>query len=242
MNKKEKNIDALLLKSDNESGAMGSEVNEKQSSDSNNKSSSTGFSSKNESSNISSTDANSGSTNNPSINSFVLKSNKSTSSSDNTNNIASVSKDSTKANENHSLDVIVLNEISEVCQLANCNISLLANLICDNNMKKELVSIYSQYSNMILQINQMFEKYGEIPSCVSLKSKMMGLIGVKTNTMKDKSSSRIADIMLQGTLMGIIKCQKILNSNIEISAETKDLLNRFTEFQRANMQKLNAYL
>ena len=71
---------------------------------------------------------------------------------------------------------------------------------------------------------------------------MMGLLGVKTNTLKDKSSSHVADMMLQGTLMGIIKCQKILNSEVEISKDTKDLLIKFNDFQRENMQKLNAYL
>lgn len=226
MSKKDKNIQDELLKNGNEVNSSDSKIGEEQSNSSNGNTNNTGLNNQVEYANISSNASNSSSTDN----------------SDFINNALNVSKSSTKSAENHSLDVIVLNEISEVCQLAMSNISYLANIICDNNMKKTLVAIYSQYSNIILQINQMFEKYGEIPSCVPLKLKMMGLLGVKSNTLKDKSSSHVADIMLQGTLMGIIKCQKILNSEIEISKDTKDLLISFNDFQRNNMQKLNAYL
>ena len=226
MSKKDKNIQDELLKNGNEVNSSDSKIGEEQSNSSNGNTNNTGLNNQVEYANISSNASNSSSTDN----------------SDSINNALNVSKSSTKSAENHSLDVIVLNEISEVCQLAMSNISYLANIICDNNMKKTLVAIYSQYSNIILQINQMFEKYGEIPSCVPLKLKMMGLLGVKSNTLKDKSSSHVADIMLQGTLMGIIKCQKILNSEIEISKDTKDLLISFNDFQRNNMQKLNAYL
>lgn len=226
MNKGDKNIQNIMLKNNNEISSLDSKENKKSNSSFNDTISSAGSDSKTEHSNISSDASNTSTTNNSSTD----------------NNALNVSKNSTKSSENHSLDVIVLNEISEVCQLAMCNISYLANIICDNEMKKTLVAIYSQYSNIILQINQRFEKYGEIPSCVSIKLKMMGLLGVKTNTLKDKSSSHVADMMLQGTLMGIIKCQKILNSEIEISKDTKDLLINFNDFQRENMQKLNAYL
>lgn len=226
MNKGDKNIQDILLKNNNEISSLDSKESKKSNSNSNGKTNSTESDNEVKHSVISSGATNTSSANNSSTD----------------NNALNVSSNSTKSSENHSLDVIVLNEISEVCQLAMCNISYLANIICDNEMKKTLVAIYSQYSNIILQINQRFEKYGEIPSCVSIKLKMMGLLGVKTNTLKDKSSSHVADMMLQGTLMGIIKCQKILNSEIEISKDTKDLLIKFNDFQRENMTKLNAYL
>lgn len=143
---------------------------------------------------------------------------------------------------NFSIDVAVLNELSKICQLAMSNISFLCNRISSKNMKKELVSIYSQYSNVVSQVNQHFEKYGEVPDCIPLTYKMMGICGVRMNIMKNKSNSHIADIMIQGTLMGIIKCQKILNSNFDIQKSTKELLKDFNKFQRENIDKLNAYL
>ena len=140
------------------------------------------------------------------------------------------------------LDLAVLNEISKACQTAMNNISYLVKSICNSNMKKELVSMYSQYSNVLFQVNQHFEKYGEVPDCVSIGCKLMGFCGIKINTLKNKTSSHVADILIQGTLMGVIKCQKILNCQLNIDASTINLLKDFNKFQRDNIDKLNAYL
>lgn len=140
------------------------------------------------------------------------------------------------------LDLAVLNEISVACQTAMNNISYLVKSICNSNMKKELVAMYSQYSNILFQVNQHFEKYGEVPDCVSVGCKVMGFCGIKMNTFKNKSSSHVAEIMIQGTLMGVIKCQKILNCQLNIDESTTNLLKDFNKFQRDNIDKLNAYL
>lgn len=102
--------------------------------------------------------------------------------------------------------------------------------------------MYSQYSNILLQVNQHFEKYGEVPDDISLSSKVMSCCAIKKNLAVDKSNSHIAEMMIQGTLMGVIQCQKILNGNIDIDKSTLNLLKTFNKFQRENIDKLNAYL
>ena len=146
------------------------------------------------------------------------------------------------ANIDHSLDIAVLNEINKACQLAMNNISYLANMIKDKEMRKELVAAYSQYSNIILQINQRFESYGEVPDEVSIKLKLIGMSSIRTQTCRDKSNSHISEIMIQGTIMGIIKCTKILNAKLEIDQETTDLLTDFNNFQKQNIEKFYKFL
>ena len=41
----------------------------------------------------------------------------------------------------------------------------------------------------------------------------MGWMGVEMNTLTDKSNSKIAELMIQGTNMGIIEGVKLLNHN-----------------------------
>lgn len=140
------------------------------------------------------------------------------------------------------LDVAVLNEVSKIAKMGMDSISYLAPKVADRQMKKQLVAMYSQYGNTQSQINQHFEKYGEIPDCTPLKDKMMSFAGVQFNTLKDKSNSHIAEIMIQGTLMGVIACQKILNCDLDIDKSTIELIKDFNKFQRENIDKLNAYL
>lgn len=199
----------------------------------------------------------SGKSTNDDESSNVSLSNGSNDSSDNSDNLSTIldnikkcetsNSSNTDNNDNTNssvfkLDLSVLNEISRVCQLAMANISFLSSRITNHEMKKELVAIYSQYSNILLQINQHFEKYGEIPENVPIRNKIMGTCGIKMNTINNRTNSHIADIMIQGSLMGIIKCQKILNSNLDIEKSTIELLKTFNQFQRDNINKLNAYL
>ena len=152
------------------------------------------------------------------------------------------SNNSTSDSNTFQLDLAVLNEISKIAKMGMDSISYLAPKVTDKEMRKELVAIYSQYGNTQSQINQHFEKYGEIPDSTPFKNKMMSFAGVQFNTLKDKSNSHIAEIMIQGTLMGVIQCQKILNCKLDIQKSTTELLKDFNKFQRENIDKLNAYL
>lgn len=152
------------------------------------------------------------------------------------------SNNSTSNSNSFELDLAVLNEISKIAKMGMDSISYLSPKVTDKEMRKDLVAIYSQYGNTQSQINQHFEKYGEIPDCTPLKDKMMSFAGVQLNTLKDKSNSHIAEMMIQGTLMGIISCQKILNAKLDVAKSTTELLKDFNKFQRDNIDKLNAYL
>ena len=143
---------------------------------------------------------------------------------------------------NFNLNLIILNEISKIAHMGMNSISFLTNRICNKEMKKMLIAIYSQYSNILTQVNQHFEKYGEVPSNISEHARLISLYGIRMNLMKDRSTSHIAEMMIQGTLMGVIEVQKILNSNLDIEKDITDLLKRFNKFQRENIDKLNAYL
>ena len=174
-----------------------------------------------------------------------LDSNMSNDSSDaSSNNGNSINDYSVDNSSEETADVEILDELSKSCQLAMSNISFLSTKSIQKNIKKELVSIYSGYTDILSQINKNFESLGEIPSNVSPNLKMFGLCSINLNTKIDKSSSHIAEIMIQGLNMGIIKCQKLLNSSNStiIKEQTLNLVQQFLNFQEQSIQKLKAFL
>lgn len=174
-----------------------------------------------------------------------LDSNMSNGSSDaSSNNGNSINDYSVDNSSEETADVEILDELSKSCQLAMSNISFLSTKAIQKNIKKELVSIYSGYTDILSQINKNFESLGEIPSNVSPSLKMFGLCSINLNTKIDKSSSHIAEIMIQGLNMGIIKCQKLLNSSNStiIKEQTLNLVQQFLNFQEQSIQKLKAFL
>ena len=185
---------------------------------------------------ISNLDSSSG--NNSSVSSYI-----STTASASSND-SSINDSFVDNSSEETADVEILDELSKSCQLAMSNISFLSAKAIQKNIKKELVSIYSGYTDILSQINKNFESLGEIPSNVSPSLKMFGLCSINLNTKIDKSSSHIAEIMIQGLNMGIIKCQKLLNSSNStiIKDQTLNLVQQFLNFQEQSIQKLKAFL
>ena len=222
-----------------------SESNEKENAVSDNISNIGNCSKHNESANNENVTSSNNTSNNSNTVVSNLDSNMSNDSSDaSSNNGNSINDYSVDNSSEETADVEILDELSKSCQLAMSNISFLSTKAIQKNIKKELVSIYSGYTDILSQINKNFESLGEIPSNVSPSLKMFGLCSINLNTKVDKSSSHIAEIMIQGLNMGIIKCQKLLNSSNStiIKEQTLNLVQQFLNFQEQSIQKLKAFL
>ena len=222
-----------------------SESNEKENAVSDNISNIGNCSKHNESANNENVTSSNNTSNNSNTVVSNLDSNMANGSSDaSSNNGNSINDYSVDNSSEETADVEILDELSKSCQLAMSNISFLSTKAIQKNIKKELVSIYSGYTDILSQINKNFESLGEIPSNVSPSLKMFGLCSINLNTKIDKSSSHIAEIMIQGLNMGIIKCQKLLNSSNStiIREQTLNLVQQFLNFQEQSIQKLKAFL
>ena len=67
-------------------------------------------------------------------------------------------------------------------------------------------------------------------------------MSVQFNTLDDKSNSKISEMMIQGTNMGIIVGVKLLNHNPDTDQNVKDILNEFIKFQENTVEQLKKYL
>ena len=67
-------------------------------------------------------------------------------------------------------------------------------------------------------------------------------MGVQMNTLTDKSNSHIAEMMIQGNIMGVVECQKLLNHNPRADEPVKNLLHEFVTFQNNNIEKMKEFL
>ena len=93
------------------------------------------------------------------------------------------------------------------------------------------------------RVNKLYENYGEIPEDKNIMDTVMGWTGVQMNTITDKTPSHIAEIMIQGTTMGIIEGRKLINNETcQVNKDVKDLLNNFVTFQENNVEQLKKFL
>ncbi|MCI8547243.1 MAG: hypothetical protein HFJ44_08500 [Clostridia bacterium] len=140
------------------------------------------------------------------------------------------------------INLTILNEIGKATRMGLSSITFVSEKVEDETMKQDLSTQYAEYGKILDKVNTQFEKYGEIPDEEPLMDKMMSWTGVQMNTLKDSSNSHIAELMIQGNLMGIIECQKLLNHSPEMEPVIKDILNEFIMIQNNHIEKMKTYL
>lgn len=139
-------------------------------------------------------------------------------------------------------NLYVLNEVHKGAKMGMDSISTVSEKVSEPNFKDNLSFQYNQYGDILDSVNEIYKKYGEIPKDDNPMTEAMSWMGIQMNTIKDKSNSHIADMLIQGTTMGIIEGRKLLNQNPNVDEEVRQVLNTFVEMQENNVEKLKTFL
>lgn len=136
----------------------------------------------------------------------------------------------------------ILNEVNKGIKMGMDSISNISEKVQDQNFKKDLQFQYNKYNEILNKVNNKLSEFGEFPKELNPMQKAMGWMTIEWNTMDDKSDSKISEMMLKGTNMGIIEGVKLLNQNPDCDADTKNILNEFVKFQENTVEQLKKYL
>ena len=136
----------------------------------------------------------------------------------------------------------ILNELNKGIKMGMDSISNVSEKVQDDRFKQDLKYQYDEYNKILNEVNNELTNYDDFPKELNPMQKAMGWMGVELNTISDKSNSKIAEMMMQGTNMGIIEGVKLLNQNPEVDTEVKNVLNEFIRFQENTIEQLKKYL
>lgn len=139
-------------------------------------------------------------------------------------------------------NLYVLNEVHKGAKMGMNSISTVSEKVSEPNFKDNLSFQYNQYGDILDSVNEIYKKYGEIPKDDNPMTEAMSWMGIQMNTIKNKSNSHIADMLIQGTTMGIIEGRKLLNQNPNVDGEVRQVLNTFVKMQENNVEKLKTFL
>ena len=136
----------------------------------------------------------------------------------------------------------ILNELNKGIKMGMDSISTVSEKVQDDRFKQDLKYQYDEYNKILNEVNDELTNYDDFPKELNPMQKAMRWMGVELNTISDKSNSKIAEMMIQGTNMGIIEGVKLLNQNPEADGEVKNVLNEFIKFQENTVEQLKKYL
>ena len=136
----------------------------------------------------------------------------------------------------------ILNEVNKGIKMGMDSISNISEKVTNSNLKKDLQFQYNKYNEILNKVNNQLSNYNERPKELNPMQKAMGWMTVEWNTMDDKSDSKISEMMIKGTNMGIIEGVKLLNNNPDADTKIKDILTEFVQFQENTVEQLKKYL
>ena len=141
-------------------------------------------------------------------------------------------------------NVKVLDEVNKGTTMGMDAISYVSDKVSDERFQKVLDVEYGKYKKINQRVEEIYPQYIQTkePQETNVMNKMMTWYGIQMNTMKDKSNSKISELLLQGTNMGIIEGRRLLNNNPSIDNEVKQILNDFVVMQEDSVETLKKYL
>ncbi len=113
----------------------------------------------------------------------------------------------------------------------------------DSDFKKVLNVERNKYEKISERVNDLYSNYSQKePHETNTMEKMMTWYGIQMNTLKDDSTSKLSELLMQGTNMGIIEGRRLINQNTYIAQDVKDILNDFVVMQEDSVETLKKYL
>lgn len=139
-------------------------------------------------------------------------------------------------------NIEALKEICKGVKMGMDSIEYLQDKVQTSELSDYLKHEYSMYNNILDKVNDAFSNYGVEPKDYNIANKAMLWYGIQTNTMMDKSDSKLSELLMQGTNMGIIEGRRILNAHDDLDTDVKNLINDFVSYQEESVEKLKKFL
>lgn len=143
--------------------------------------------------------------------------------------------------ENQNLNI--LDEVNKGATMGMDAISFVLEKVKDDTFKEVLDIEYNKYKKISNRVNDIYSNYSnKDPHETNAMNKAMTWYGVQMKTMADNSNSKLSELLMQGTNMGIIEGRRLINQNQNAAQDVKNILNDFVVMQEDSVETLKKYL
>ena len=147
-------------------------------------------------------------------------------------------------NENKN-EINVLDELNKGACMGKDAIHFILDKVEDDALKDELNKQYAKYQEICEKIKKIYPEYtkddDEEPHKPNAMNKAMTWYNIEMHTFLNDGTSKIAELLLQGTNMGIIEGRRLLN-NKDVTPEIHALLQEYVDMQEDAVEKLKQFL
>ncbi|MBR2240799.1 MAG: hypothetical protein IJ890_05420 [Clostridia bacterium] len=137
----------------------------------------------------------------------------------------------------------ILDEVNKGATMGMDAISYVSEKVKDGDFKQVLNVEYDKYQNISNRVNELYSNYSsKEPHETNAMNKMMTWYGIQMKTMTDDTTSKLSELLMQGTNMGIIEGRRLINQNTDIAPDVQNILHDFVTMQEDSVETLKKYL
>ena len=145
--------------------------------------------------------------------------------------------------EKNKVNKDVLDELNKGCTMGMDAIRDILEKVEDKKLRKVLEGEFDKYKVIHHRIEEKYEEYSiEDPTETNIVNKVMTSWMTDMKLMKDHSDSKIAELLLQGTNMGIIEGKKLLNHKEHLDKEVEKIIKDYIDMQEHSVEIYKQYL
>lgn len=140
-------------------------------------------------------------------------------------------------------NINALDELNKGASMGKDTINYVLDKVEEKKLKSVLDNQLKEYERLLKKIAKIYPKYNseKEPHEINRMEKAMAKKGIEMRLFVDDSSSKISELFLKGTNMGIIEGRRLLN-NKNIDKNVHSLISEFVNMQEAYVEKLKEFL
>lgn len=139
-------------------------------------------------------------------------------------------------------EIDILKEINKNAKTGIDGLNFTLDKVQSDDLRDLLYKERNEYENIYDRAKEILAQKDEDIEDTKAFQKVMSWMGIELNTLTNKSNSQIAQILIQGNDMGVIKGTKLLNNMEFEDKQIQNILEDFVRLQQKNIDNLKKYL
>jgi len=139
-------------------------------------------------------------------------------------------------------EINVLDELNKGACMGCDAINFIMDKVTDQDLKQEMEIQYNKYKKINDEIENLYPEYSnKKPHDTSTLNKVRTWYGIEIKTLTDESTSKLAELLMQGTNMGIIEGRRLLNHK-NSDENINRLVREYVDMQEQAVENLKKFL
>lgn len=137
----------------------------------------------------------------------------------------------------------MLNYIHQNAEMGQNTITKLIDIVEDGEFKSALQSQFNEYKQIFDETEKIVNKYGKTTKDINTLQKMEAYMMISMKTMNDKSPDHISEMLMQGSIMGIIQIiRRLKRYKNEVDSDVYNLGEKLLKTEQNNIEQLKKFI